>query len=192
MAPKTIEAPATSSVTSQNPPSPTTIPSNIAQRIANSGLKTNHQIFLNEYLVCRNAAESARKAGYQGKRLNVAGYKLLQKPEIKELVEAFDKEKLSVSEAKVAQVIERDITRETYLTTVQNAYDEVGPKHSNAPAYLTIIAKVKGFFVEVMQNNFMVNVNAPEFESSVTSSASSLARRIERINKANQAKSKDA
>ena len=43
--------------------------------------------FIQEYAMCGNAAEAARRAGYSDKTAEKKGYRLLQIPEIKEGVE---------------------------------------------------------------------------------------------------------
>jgi len=176
----------------QNPSDVSQNTNQIVRDTSQKPLKPKHQLFVDAYILTKNAAESARRAGYLGRNSDVMGSKLLKHPLIRKEVDRILNYQLEASKTKVVEQLERDITRESYLTLVQNAYDEVGPKHGNAPSYLTIIAKVKGFFVDMIQNNMLVNINDPEMNSSVLSSASSLARRIERINKAQQSGDKSA
>lgn len=51
-------------------------------------LTDKQQIFVNEYLICWNATEAARRAGYKGNgnTLGVIGFENLRKPKIKAIV----------------------------------------------------------------------------------------------------------
>ena len=44
--------------------------------------------FIAEYLICRNASEAARRAGYSAKRADAIGYDLLRNTEIRAAVDA--------------------------------------------------------------------------------------------------------
>lgn len=117
------------------------------------------------------------------------GSKLLKHPLIREEVDRILNYQLESSREKVAEVIERDITKEHYLTIVQNAYDEVGPKHSNAAPFLTIIGKVKGFFSDTMTNNFLVyHGSDPEVKSSVDAKLAHFSRQLSRREKSSDTK----
>ena len=63
-------------------------------------LKKKQQIFVDEYLKCWNAAESARKAGYSVHSAYAIGWELLRKPEIKaEIQTRLDEAHMSADEA---------------------------------------------------------------------------------------------
>ena len=63
-------------------------------------LKKKQQLFVDEYLKCWNAAESARRAGYSVKSAYAIGWELLRKPEISDEITArLDEAHMSANEA---------------------------------------------------------------------------------------------
>ena len=63
-------------------------------------LRKKQQIFVDEYLKCWNASESARLAGYSAKTAYSIGWELLRKPEIKaEIDKRLDEAHMSADEA---------------------------------------------------------------------------------------------
>lgn len=153
-------------------------PSDVIQK----PLKARHQLFVDNYILTKNQSEAARRSGYSVKSASVAGSKLMAKPAIREAIERLEKGQLEASKAQVIEAVERDITKESFITMIRNAYDEVGSKHSNAPRFAEILAKTKGFFIEQMTNNFLVyNSNDPEVRSSVDAKLAHFARQQARI-----------
>lgn len=63
-------------------------------------LTNKQKVFIDEYLKCWNAAESARRAGYSEKTAYSMGWENLRKPEIKAAIEArLDEVHMSADEA---------------------------------------------------------------------------------------------
>lgn len=50
-------------------------------------LRPKQKAFIREYLLCRNASEALRRAGYKSKNPDVDGHKLLVTPSIKAIIE---------------------------------------------------------------------------------------------------------
>lgn len=120
----------------------------------------------------RNAAESARIAGYSAKSSGGSGYILLRHPriaaEVKKRLDEYDSALQSLS----------DITKEEYLQIANTSMREVGPKHSNFCKLMEIIGKVKGFFNEQPSTQIMIYNEASELESKQPVSEKALKSRI--------------
>lgn len=67
--------------------------------------------FVQEYLICLNATEAAKRAGYSENVASVIGFENLQKPKIKELIEQTLNAVASEKTASLQEVLE-------YLTSV--------------------------------------------------------------------------
>lgn len=66
-----------------------------------SNLTAKQRLFADEFVICRNATEAARRAGYSGSdaTLAVIGYENLRKPKIKDQIErAFNERTMSAGE----------------------------------------------------------------------------------------------
>lgn len=67
-------------------------------------LNTQQAAFVREYLLCRNASEAARKAGYTMKNANRAGTRLLSNHVIKQIIEESEKKaekKFDISQERI-------------------------------------------------------------------------------------------
>lgn len=68
-------------------------------------LTVKQKSFIDEYLICRNATEAARRAGYKGNdvTLGVVGYENLRKPQIRNEIDNILKERAMLA----GEVLER-------------------------------------------------------------------------------------
>lgn len=148
-------------------------------------LRQKHIAFINAYTSLgqksyQNASESARIAGYSAESAGNAGNKLLKRSRIIQEIDRITAEQNAVAVAR------QDITREKYLSMATEAYEICTPKHANAPRYMEIIGRVKGFFGDLVQNVLVYNAAAPEVRENVDAKISSIARRLAKSNKIEQ------
>lgn len=143
-------------------------------------LRQKHIAFINAYTSLgqksyQNASESARIAGYSAESAGSAGKKLLNRERIRQEIDRITAEQNAVAAAR------QDITREKYLSMMIEAYETVGPKHSNGPRYAEIIGKTKSFFGETPSNNFLIyNSSDPEVKQSVEAKLAHFSRQLAR------------
>ena len=107
--------------------------------MATRKLTNKQQRFVEEYLVCLNAAEAARRAGYSPKTAHVIGANNLQNHKVVAEIEK--------GKAKTAKKL--GITREWLVERLRN--EAIGKKDSTAPARinaLTALAKLCGHMVD--------------------------------------------
>jgi phage terminase small subunit len=72
----------------------------------NMAISDKQQVFIDEYLICLNASEAARRAGYKGKA-NVVGPRLLANVSIKDEIDRRLKEKHLTADMVLARLAEQ-------------------------------------------------------------------------------------
>lgn len=85
-------------------------------------LKSRYQLFVNEYIVTKNAAEACRRSGYTTKTPNITGYKLLQNPKVRQAIDAIEAEELAKVEEKTREV-QKLRTKDGFIDTAWKEYE---------------------------------------------------------------------
>lgn len=146
-----------------------------------------HQAFIDSYTTPKtpgylNAAESARISGFSNRTPTNAskiGNLLLKKPEIRTRIDSI------LEEQKQRRLAVSEITRDELTVMVHSSLEEVPATHANKPRYFEILAKLRGFLSDAIQNNILFYQPADEnVRASVDQRIEALARRMHRDAKA--------
>ena len=146
-------------------------------------LRRKHIAFIDAYTTPKqpgylNSSESARLSGYavkNPKNAGAIGNQLMKRPEIatriNEIIEGQRQVRLAGAE----------ISREELTSLTKECLDEVPATHANKPRYIELIAKLRGFMADLVQNNLMVYNGAdPEVRSSVDAKLAHFSRQLSR------------
>lgn len=131
---------------------------NVSQPINKKPLKARHALFVQSYLLTKNASESARRAGYSVHTAGVIGCALLKKPRIKAEIERLQQRELESVEAKVEEQ-RIALTKDGFIQKALKDYEVLPVEHPNRMRALDLAGRAEGIIGKdgpTTNNNTMI------------------------------------
>lgn len=140
-----------------------------ANPISQKPLKAKHALFVQAYLITKNASESARRAGFSAHTAGITGYKLLKNPRIKAEIDRIQAEELAAVTAK-AQEVSKARSKDALIDGALKDYESLPIESPVRPRYLDLAMKGLGIIGGAGDSRpnqtLIVNVDAKTLDSS--------------------------